>query len=159
MVPNLGTAATLARTQSGVYPCAAPAFGGINGEYEYSGGNIMFSERHLDNPHAVLSETSPGEYKVEINKKVFGFYQPYLSQESISIQDDSKFTLAIMDLGHANNWIVCEKVEGKVGTDVGIAEVIVLKKVGVIRTDTCGELLVGGKLGSSLLQKMNCSFK
>lgn len=37
----------------------------------------------------------------------------------------------------------------------GVAEVNVLKKVGIIRTDSCGELLVDGV---SLLQKMNCLF-
>ena len=63
------------------------------------------------------------------------------------MQDQPVFTLATADLGHAHNWVVCKAIEKRVGIDVtlGVPEVTVLKKVGIIRTDTCGELMVGGE--------------
>ena len=99
---------------------------------------------------------------------MFGFYLPYLSQTPINVQDQPVFTLAIAiaDLGHAHayNWVVCRAVGKRVGADVGlvgrnrVAEVNVLTKVGVIRTDACSDLLVGGENGNSLLKKMDCLF-
>ena len=110
-------------------------------------------------PHATLNDTAtPGEYEVEIHNRLFGFYLPYLSQKFIDVKGQS-FTLAIADLGHAahaQNWVVCEAIGKKIGTDVGLdgaAEVYVLKKVGVIRTDSSAEIDA-----LSLLQKMHCLF-
>ena len=101
------------------------------------------------------------EYKVEIRKRVFNFFLPYLSQTPISIKDQRIFTLATMEIGHAHNWVVCEAVGKRVARDVGLggeAQVNVLKKVGLMRTDSCSELLVGGSNGASLLQTMDCLF-
>ena len=132
-------------------------------------------------PNIVLSKSpKQNEYKVKINDRFFSFYLPYLSQKPIiNTGDQSVFTLAAIDLGHAHNWVVCEAVGKRAGKDVGlvpakahlhsdvdgtdvhfkeVAEVNILKKVGVIRTDTCSELMVGGVLGTSLLQKMDCLF-
>ena len=95
------------------------------------------------------------EYEVQINNRVFGFFLPYLSQELIDEQDQPVFTLAAAELGHAHNWVVCRAMEN----DLGVAEVNVLKKVGVIRMDFRGELFDGAEHGvSSLLQKMDCLF-
>ena len=119
-------------------------------------------------PHAVLEETdSLGVYEVNISNGLFCFYMPYLSQKPINVQDQPVFTLAtaIPDLddphAHIYNWVVCEAIEKRVGAEfglVGVAGVNVLKKVGVLRTDECCELLVGGVNGGSLLQKMDCLF-
>ena len=111
-------------------------------------------------PHAILYETDvQGEYEAKISDKFFGFYLPYLSQTPIDVQDEPIFTLAVMDLGHTYNWVVCEPLQKQVRKDNdGVTEVNVLKKVGVIRTDSCGELVVGGEHGKSLLQKMACLF-
>ena len=103
-------------------------------------------------PEAIFNESdNPGEYEVKISNLLFGFYLPYLSQKPIDIQDPV-FTLASVELGHAHNWVVCKAVDQHAG-DFGVAEVKVLKKVGVIRTDSSSELLVGG-----LLQRMDCLF-
>src|SRR4029077_17249196 len=108
-------------------------------------------------PHAVLSKADyPDEYEVKIGESMFGFYLSYLSQKPIEIQDSTEFMLATMDIGHVFNWVVCKAIEVKVGADVGlggVGEVNVLKKVGVLRTDACSELFVGGKNCASLLQK------
>ena len=109
-------------------------------------------------PNAVLKEgDNPDEYQVEIGKRVFGFHLPYLLQKPINIQGQPEFTLAIADLGDAHhNWVVCRPISNQVGADVGgigVAEVNVLEKVGIIRTDFCSDLLVSG-----LLQKMDCLF-
>ena len=118
-------------------------------------------------PHVVLHHANnSGGYKVRTDKRLFGFYSPYLSQQPIDIQGQQQqqqqqqptFTLAIAELKYAYNWVVCKAVGKLAGTDIGVvdfaaAEVNVLEKVGVIRTDYCGELLVSG-----LLQKMDCLF-
>ena len=107
-------------------------------------------------PNAILNATGNlGEYEVRIGDSLFGFYPPYLLQEPIDIQDPV-FTLAIADLGYAHNWVVCKAMDNPqwTATDLGVAgEFKVLKKVGVIRTDSCGELLAGG-----LLQNIGCLF-
>ena len=114
-------------------------------------------------PHANINENGRwGQYEVLIGNKPFGFYQPYLSQKPIRQgQPIRTITLAIADLGHAHNWLVCEALGKQIGTDFGLAgvgEVNVLKKVGVIRTDSVTELVVGGEDGVSLLQKVDCLF-
>ena len=105
---------------------------------------------------ANLYETEfSGEYEVEINGNFFGFYLPYLDQKPIDVQDPSIYTLATVNIGHALNWIICKAIEKRFE---GVVEVSVLKKWGVMRTDSCSELLVGGQNGVSLLQKVDCLF-
>ena len=106
-------------------------------------------------PNVIVSESTLGEYGVKIGDSEFAFYPPYLSQKPIDI-GDPVFTLATADLGHAHNWVVCKAVDKQrveKDIDLGVAEFNVLKKIGVIRTDYCSELLAGG-----LLQKMDCIF-
>ena len=109
-------------------------------------------------PDAIFTDGhNAGQYEVKIRNLVFGFYLPYLLQEPLDIQD-SVFTLAIADLGHAYNWVLCKPMDRgqRVGTAAvgpGVAEFKVLKKVGVIRTDSSCDLLVG-----KLLQKVDCLF-
>ena len=108
----------------------------------------------------LIKTKSPGEYKIEINNLTFGFYQPYLSQQPINMEDPPVFTLAAAHLGHAHNWLVCRAAEKYqwAGADagdagLGVAEFKILKKVGVLRTDTNSELLVRG-----LVQTVDCLF-
>ena len=126
-------------------------------------GEISFIRNIWTIPGVTLSERNyPGEceYGVETNGRLFGFYPPYLKQKPIDIQD-SVFTLATLDIGYAYNWVVCKAIGKKAGESVGfdgVAEVNVLRKIGVLRTDACSELMVGGQNGSSLLQQMDCLF-
>ena len=129
-----------------------PRLGTISGEMSFFIRNIWTI------PDVVLIKTdNPGEYQVKTNNWHFGFYLPYLEQEPIDIQGLPVFTLAIADLGHAHNWVVCKAIDECqwVGADIdlGVAEFKILKKVGVIRTDSSSALLVGG-----LLQKQDCLF-
>ena len=94
------------------------------------------------------------EYDVEIKDKFFGFYTPYLSQECININRAGKYTLLASGQGNAYNWIVCEPVGKK--TDKGTHEINVLKKIGVLRTDSVSELLVGGDNRGSMLEQIDC---
>ena len=102
--------------------------------------------------YVVLFKTSnPGEYKVRVginNTSDFYFYLPYLSQKLIDL-GEPEFALAIIDLGHAYNWVVCRVIESPARD----AEFYVLKKVGVMRTDSCSQLFVGG-----LLDRRDCLF-
>ena len=128
-----------------------------------SGKTSFYISDILTIPNVVLYEADdPGEYKVKINNRLFGFYLPYLLQKPINVQDQPIFTLATRVPRHTHNWVVCRVMGKQVGReidpDLGGAEVNVLKKVGVIRTDFCSELLVGGKNGSSLLQTIGCLF-
>ena len=104
-------------------------------------------------------------YEVRVQNKVFGFYGPYVSQKPIApaslTGQQREFTIATADLGHSNNWVVCEvvnKLKTRCKLDPGEErcesgeshqgsselEVEVLRKVGVLRTDFCGEILAGG---------------
>ena len=86
-----------------------------------------------------------------------------------------EFTIATVDLGHSNNWVVCEVVKklktrcnpmskssigdlnlegacenGESAQHSSELEIEVLRKVGVLRTDFCGEILAGiGKSGGN----------
>ena len=71
---------------------------------------------------------------------------------------DPVFTLAAAGLAHAHNWVVCKAIDRRqwAGADIdqGVGgEVRVLKKVGIMRTDSSSELLARG-----LLQRMDCLF-
>ena len=103
---------------------------------------------------AVLSDAKrPGEYRVKVWNRSFSFYMPYLSQKPINMHDHSVFTLAVADLGHTYNWVVCKQTERD--TNHGV---IVVKKVGVLRTDSCSVLLAARENGEPLLQKRDCIF-
>ena len=85
----------------------------------------------------------PDGYAVLIGDKAFGFYPPYLAQEPIGISNDQPFTLTAMSLDQSYNWIVCEQVgdrEEKYGEKEMLVDVIILRKIGVLRTDSCSEL-------------------
>ena len=127
-------------------------------------------------------------YEVKVKGKIYGFYGPYVAQKPIPITSPPgqlhEFTIAAAGLGHSNNWAVCEvvktletrcksasyvlglkKVMNNSGTPQGNSsepeiEVHVLRKIGVLRTDFCGEILAGaGADGSdSALQRINALF-
>ena len=64
-------------------------------------------------------------------------------------------------LGHAYNWVVCKSLGKRVGRDVGlvgVAQVTVFGKLGVMCTDSCSDLLVSGENDTSLPHTMNCLF-
>ena len=126
------------------------------------GGISLFISNIWIIPDVILRETDYlSEYEVEINEMPFDSYLPYLLQKPIDLLEPPIFTIAIIEIGHAYNWMVCKAIGKRAGENVGLVEVAavnVLKKVGVIRTDSCSELLVGGQNGVSLLQKMDCLF-
>ncbi|KAF8441155.1 ankyrin repeat-containing domain protein [Terfezia claveryi] len=96
-----------------------------------------------------LQETGdPNDYEVKIADKVFGFYPPYSAQEPINISNDQPFTLTAMSLGHSYNWVVCEHIgernqryKSVEKDELNDVNVLVLRKIGVLRTDSCSELL------------------
>lgn len=108
---------------------------------------------------AVLHQTDdPSEYVVKAQGKAFGFYSPYRSQRPIkrSLQNQQLgVTLLISNPeGHAYSWLVCEHIGKQFAQDEfgePNYEYMVLRKVGVLRTDSLSELLVGGKNGESML--------
>ena len=131
MVPNLGAGAGLACTGDHMRSKCSPGLMNILGEMSFFISNIWTIS------DAILLETDkPGEYEVKINNSVVSiyFYLPYLSQKPLSVEGEPIFTLATANLGHAHNWVVCKAIEKRVGADVnlGVAEVNVLKKVGVV---------------------------
>jgi len=106
------------------------------------------------------------EYEVEQGNYVFGFYSPYLSQEPINVTTNQRFTLVVLSPGHSYNWVVCgnigkrkEKHTSDDGKDIEV-DIHVLRKVGVLRTDSSGEILVAKGDGSKrpMLQTIDCLF-
>ena len=147
--------------------CEHMPFQHLEGLVTMSGEASFFIRNIWTVPDAVITETdTPGEYEVEISDLLIGFYLPYLLQEPIDLQDHPVFTLAIADIEHAHNWVVCRAIDKRqwVGTEADrlnlrqVGEFTVLKKVGIMRTDSCSELLVGGEHGAPLLQKADCLF-
>jgi len=85
----------------------------------------------------------PHDYEVKIADKVFGFYPAYLGQEPIGISHNQPFTLTVMSLGQSYNWVVCEHVrDWRQKEASALVDVVILRKVGVLRTDSCNELLL-----------------
>ena len=119
------------------------------------------------------TQARPRDYEVRVKAKVYGFYGPYISQKPIVPASPEsqlcEFTIATADLGHSNNWVVCEAVK-KLKTksksmsvrDSGeeLLEIKVLRKVGVLRTDFCGEMLagVGASGDGSVLRRIHALF-
>jgi len=96
-------------------------------------------------------ENSP-EYQAKINDKVIGFYSPYLDSDPIIIPRNQELTLATTTLGQSYNWIVCEQLGERAEQckktpdgEVTCIGVLVLRKLGILRTDSCSELLLGGR--------------
>jgi len=106
----------------------------------------------------------PGEYNVQSGNKSFPFYCPYLSQQQIQTAGEP-YTLITLRLGQSFNWVVCkvlreDKLHGQDsdGKDY-IIQAKVLNKLGVLRTDSCSEILVWGiDKYDSLLTTINCLF-
>ena len=117
------------------------------------------------------------DYEVEVKTKVYGFYGPYVSQNPIDITPLSgqqrEFTIATADLRNSSNWVVCEVVKklkvrckekeacesGKDLRQSSEIEVEVLRKVGVLRTDFCGEMLAGVSTGDgAALRRIHALF-
>ncbi|KAF8418424.1 ankyrin repeat-containing domain protein, partial [Tirmania nivea] len=142
-----------------------------------------FSQCHitLTLPQGAYNEET--EYEVRIKSKVYGFYSPYISQKRIETTSPTgnlyEFTIATADLGHSNSWVVCEFVnklntkctwdskreaykrgESQQNSSNLEIEVYVLRKVGVLRTDYCGEILadVGGSGDHPSLRRIHALF-
>ena len=118
--------------------------------------------------------------KVKATGKVYGFYDPYVSQKPIETSSEGQqyeFTIATADLGSSNNWVVCKLVHklkarcnstsksgsacesGKAPQHSSELEIEVLRKVGVLRTDFCGEMLAAAGAGDdSALRRIHALF-
>ncbi|KAF8416916.1 hypothetical protein BGX38DRAFT_1204984, partial [Terfezia claveryi] len=104
----------------------------------------------------------PGDFEP---KRAFDFYCPYKGQYPIESLAPSKlYTLATSNPDQSYNWVVCELVQGQEamrkaadGT-TEIVKVEVLRKVGVLRTDSCSELVLGVGEKYSVLGKINALF-
>ena len=125
------------------------------------------------------------QMRLKATSKVYGFYDPYMSEKPIETPSSEgqqhEFTIATADLGHSNNWVVCKLVKklkatcnststscksdrvcesGKAPQDSGEIEIEVLKKVCVLRTDFCGEMLAcaGAGLRTGTLRRIHALF-
>ena len=124
----------------------------------------------------------------DINK-VYGFYSPYVSQKPIETTPQAgqqcEYAIVAADLGHSSNWVVCKVVKRlkarcnptPCSCELGVEEetgesgktpqqsseieieLEVLKKLGVLRTDFCGEMLAGlGNDSRSALRRIHALF-
>ncbi|KAF8456823.1 hypothetical protein BDZ91DRAFT_745114 [Kalaharituber pfeilii] len=104
----------------------------------------------------LLPKPSNHEYQVKRGTQLLGFYCPYLSQAAIQTTH-RLFTLVTLELEHTHNWVVCEDLYTQLENSTaenGVDSVVklrVLKKVGVLRTDSISGLLaVKGNRGSTV---------
>jgi len=116
--------------------------------------------------HLRTNTCNPNEYEVKIGGKGFGFYCPYHFQEPIHTEN-RQLTIVIQSPESSYNWVVCEELpqvkkrkfeDIDKDENVNALEVKVLRKVGILRTDSCSELLMGKRDGGSMLQKISCLF-
>jgi len=116
---------------------------------------------------SVQKLSKPNEYKVRIGHTgmTVGFYYPYEFHDRAPIIASQKvFTLAIITPGPTYNWAVCEELETRNGDcimsngNVEAVKIHVLKKVGVLRTDSSGELLVRRRNTGPVVKRINVLF-
>ena len=105
------------------------------------------------------------EYVIDINigNGIIAFYYPYMRQKPIDISSCKRYTLITTYPHHSYNWVVCESLgkQDEIYTTpdgVTTAEIEPLKKVGVLRTDSCSELVLGRGRRGSILKKINALF-
>ena len=124
---------------------------------DITGEESVFISNIWTIPEAKLYTTSqPGEYEVVIGGWVFHFYLPYPRQHISIEKNQPPYILAAVDFGPEYNWALCIADGKRAGKDIGlhaVGQVSVLKKVGVVRTDSCSELD-----SLSLIKKMDCLF-
>ena len=114
-----------------------------------------------------LSQThEPNEPQIDIDigNETFAFYYPYLRQAPIELSTSGRYTLVTTHLDHGYNWVVCESLtkggekytipDGTIKT----AEIVPLRKLGVLRTDANSEFVLGRERTDSILKKINALF-
>jgi len=101
------------------------------------------------------------EYEIKIGNEIFGFYSPYVRQKPIEVSSCGRYTLVTTNPDHSYNWVVCESLGQRPTTPDGTiktTEIECLKKLGVLRTDSCSELFLGTGRRDSILKKINALF-
>jgi len=104
------------------------------------------------------------DYEINIGNETFGFYYPYVRQESIETSSCGRYILATTYLESSYNWVVCEslgKRDETYTTPDGIiktVEIEPLRKLGVLRTDSCSELILGRGRMDSTVKRINALF-
>ncbi|KAF8426742.1 ankyrin repeat-containing domain protein [Tirmania nivea] len=103
------------------------------------------------------------EYVIDVGDEIFGFYHPYVSQKPIEMSTCERYTLVTTCPDHSYNWLVCEPHRNRdiaypTLDGVGATEIEPLKKLGVLRTDSCSELVLGMERKDSVLKKINALF-
>jgi len=104
-------------------------------------------------------------FVIDIGDEIFGFYYPYVGQNPIKMSSSGRYTLVTTTHSdNSYNWVVCEPLGKRdesytvPGGAVEVAEVEALGKLGVLRTDSCSELVLGWGRGYSILNKINALF-
>ena len=104
------------------------------------------------------------QYEIHIRNGVFAFYYPYARQEPIELSTSGRYTLVTTYPDHTYNWVVCEslgKRNEKCRTPDGVvkmAEIELLRKLGVLKTDSSSEFVLRTRRTDSILEKINALF-
>jgi len=105
------------------------------------------------------------EYQIDTRNEILGFYYPYVRQKPIEASTCGKYTLVTTYPDHSYNWVVCESLGKKHGTyttpdGIKTTEIQIesLRKLGVLRTDSCSELVLGTTRRDSFLDEINALF-
>jgi len=101
---------------------------------------------------------------IDIGNQIFTFFYPYVNQEPIGVSTCGLYTLVTTYPDNSYNWVACESLgmrDEKCTTPDGsikVVEVASLRKLGVLRTDSCSELVLGRGRRDSILKKVNALF-
>jgi len=117
--------------------------------------DVYFSKRN---------EGDENQIDIDIGDEVFGFYYPYVDQRPIELSASRRYTLVTTYPDHSYNWVVCESLGKRdetcttLGGVVKMAEVESLRKLGVLRTDSSSEFVLGRGRKDSMLKRINALF-
>ncbi|KAF8448229.1 hypothetical protein BGX38DRAFT_1190210 [Terfezia claveryi] len=104
------------------------------------------------------------EHEINIGDDIFGFHYPYLHQKPVEVSSSGRYTLVTTNPEYSYNWVVCKslgkRTENYTLSDGAIktAEVESVKKLGVLKTDSCSEFVLGSMRMDSILRKINALF-
>jgi len=110
------------------------------------------------------NESNEYEIDFDIGNEIFPFYYPYMHQTLIELSTSGTYTLVTTYPDNSYNWVVCESLgeryEKCMMPDgvVKMAEVVPLRKLGVLRTDSSSEFFLGRGSRDSILKKINALF-
>ena len=112
----------------------------------------------------LLPSNTLDKFVIDIGNDIFTFYYPYVHHQPIEISTSRRYTLVTTYPDNSYNWVLCESLGMRdekctmPGGAIMVAEIQSLRKLGVLRTDSCSELVLGRGRRDSILKNINALF-